>query len=70
VSLDLSDEFNELVTRQIKSFMGWLATEWVVSARDRNDEAFREHSDDYINGYNAALTGLDGALACWLEEYP
>lgn len=70
MGLDLSDEFNDLVKRQIERFMGWLATEWVVSPKDRNDDVFGEYSDDYIDGYNAALKGIDQALACWLEEYP
>ena len=68
MALDLQEEFETLVRAQLARFIEWVGKHWVVGEADRIDDYFGDKSSDWIDGYNAALEGLGGAIECWMEN--
>lgn len=60
----------EVFNSHVDRFLRWCATEWRMDDVARNDPVFKGQSEDWFEGYNAALASLPDALKCWLEEYP
>ena len=68
--LDLSGDVERLFAEKMRDFLSWTAANWAVTEKDRQDEAFRDMSDDYFQGYNAGIHSMGDAFAMWIEEYP
>lgn len=68
MSLDLQEEFSEIVTQQIKRFAKWAGKNWTLDPSDQLLMLRDGHSTEYMKGYNAALVGLVLALDAWIED--
>lgn len=71
MTLALHDEVEGLFRQKIVEFLTWSEEHWKVSDRDRSrpDEWLAGKSDDFVEGYNAAIEGMKGAFECWNEEF-
>lgn len=64
---DLSREVEDLFRAKMREFMTFCEQHWKMTERDA---AEANRSPDWVEGWDAAIEGLPGALDCWLEEYP
>ncbi|MCE7797836.1 hypothetical protein LWE61_14890 [Sphingobium sufflavum] len=68
MSLDLSSEFENIVTAQVTRFTAWASKNWQLDSKDELEMRRQGHSADYLAGYNAALDGLQMAIEVWIDE--
>lgn len=59
----------DVINAHFGRFLLWTQQNWTMDAQAKADPTFKDNSDEWFDGYNAAIESLDGALACWLEEY-
>jgi len=68
--LDLETEIRELFETTMRNFVEFCATNWCMTAAEA--ETLTEptaNPAEYARGYTAAMqTGLEGALAFWLDD--
>lgn len=69
MSLDLENEVRALFREKMMEFFGWAEANWTLKPSDKEDEWLAEKSEDYLDGYNAAIEGLKTAFECWNEEF-
>lgn len=70
MSLDLHTDVEDLFRRKMLEFVQWCDNHWKITPTDKKtDDWVREKSPDYVEGYNAAIEGLQGAFECWNEEF-
>lgn len=72
MSLDVSNEVNDLFRTKMLEFIEWSKKHWTISDKEAaDDNSFGDKPEGYREGYNAAILGLEGAFECWNEEsYP
>ncbi|XUP59941.1 hypothetical protein FS819_023280 [Allorhizobium sp. Av2] len=65
----LEHHVSELCRAEMKKFAAWCAQNWTVTPdQARADNFFDGKPEGYLEGYNAAIEGLSGAIDCFLEE--
>lgn len=66
----LAGQVEEVINNHLRTFLRWAKQNWRMDEQAIADPTFSDNSDDWFDGYNAAIESLEGALDCWLEEYP
>lgn len=65
---DVSEDVERIFRDHFWRFLEWVSSKWTVQAKDRHDEVFGQHSDDYVEGYNAGIESVSSAFQCWIED--